>query len=87
MPTGATGASPVKREYPQIVSFSWPDKSADDELKGTFLDPGILFTSDSLRIYLPFASLKNVTIVLARDMKRRDAKGNGKVAAVSVMSF
>ncbi|KAF4830788.1 hypothetical protein CGCTS75_v005743 [Colletotrichum tropicale] len=32
VPTGAVGASSVKREYPQIISFSWPDKMADKEL-------------------------------------------------------
>ncbi|KAJ3957165.1 hypothetical protein N0V92_006285 [Colletotrichum tropicale] len=32
VPTGAVGASSVKREYPQIVSFSWPDKAAGKDL-------------------------------------------------------
>ncbi|KAH0429418.1 hypothetical protein CcaCcLH18_08432 [Colletotrichum camelliae] len=32
VPTGAVGASAVKREYPQIISFSWPDKMADKDL-------------------------------------------------------
>ena len=34
VPTAATGASPTKRQYPQIVSFSWPDKKANKKLKG-----------------------------------------------------
>ncbi|KAK2779374.1 hypothetical protein CKAH01_11297 [Colletotrichum kahawae] len=34
VPTGAVGASAVKREYPQIISFSWPDKMADKDLHG-----------------------------------------------------
>lgn len=35
IPTGATGASSVKRKYPEIISFSWPGKAVDEELKGT----------------------------------------------------
>ncbi|KAK1724927.1 uncharacterized protein BDZ83DRAFT_752113 [Colletotrichum acutatum] len=46
IPTGATGASSIKREYPQIISFIWPEKKADKELsgilakdeKGTYVD-------------------------------------------------
>ncbi|CAI0647424.1 unnamed protein product [Colletotrichum noveboracense] len=32
VPTGAVGATSVKREYPQIISFSWPDKAVDEDL-------------------------------------------------------
>lgn len=35
VPTGATGSSSIKREYPQIISFTWPEKKADKELGGT----------------------------------------------------
>lgn len=35
VPTAAAGASSVKREYPQIVSFAWPDRAADKKLAGT----------------------------------------------------
>ncbi|KAF4780687.1 hypothetical protein HER10_EVM0001033 [Colletotrichum scovillei] len=46
IPTGATGASSIKREYPKIISFIWPEKKADEELggvlvkdeKGTYVD-------------------------------------------------
>lgn len=46
IPTGATGASSIKREYPKIISFIWPEKKADKELggvlvkdeKGTYVD-------------------------------------------------
>lgn len=33
MPSAATGFSPLKRRYPQIISFSWPDRKADAKLK------------------------------------------------------
>ncbi|KAJ0329343.1 hypothetical protein COL922a_012852 [Colletotrichum nupharicola] len=35
VPTGATGSSSIKREYPQMISFTWPEKQADKELGGT----------------------------------------------------
>ncbi|KAJ0346283.1 hypothetical protein COL154_008405 [Colletotrichum chrysophilum] len=35
VPTGATGSSSIKREYPQMISFTWPEKKADKELGGT----------------------------------------------------
>ncbi|EXF80841.1 hypothetical protein CFIO01_01212 [Colletotrichum fioriniae PJ7] len=46
IPTGATGASSIKREYLKIISFIWPEKKADKELggvlvkdeKGTYVD-------------------------------------------------
>ncbi|KXH47434.1 hypothetical protein CSIM01_05371 [Colletotrichum simmondsii] len=46
IPTGAIGASSIKREYPKIISFIWPEKKADKELggvlvkeeKGTYVD-------------------------------------------------
>ncbi|KAJ3957166.1 hypothetical protein N0V92_006286 [Colletotrichum tropicale] len=31
----ATGSSSIKREYPQIISFTWPEKKANKELGGT----------------------------------------------------
>jgi len=34
VPKAATGFSPIKRPYPQIVSFNWPRRKADGELKG-----------------------------------------------------
>ncbi|TDZ30622.1 hypothetical protein C8035_v002079 [Colletotrichum spinosum] len=34
VPTAATGASSIVREYPQLVSFSWPDNIADKGLAG-----------------------------------------------------
>ena len=34
VPQAATGFSPIKRPYPQIVSFSWPDRKADEALTG-----------------------------------------------------
>lgn len=46
IPTGATGASSIKREYPNILSFIWPEKKVDKEFggvlvkdeKGTYVD-------------------------------------------------
>ncbi|KAL3294994.1 rtt106-domain-containing protein [Colletotrichum asianum] len=35
VPTGATGSLSIKREYPQMISFTWPEKKADKELGGT----------------------------------------------------
>lgn len=35
VPTGATGSSSIKREYPQMISFTWPEKLADEEMRGT----------------------------------------------------
>ncbi|KAB5526386.1 hypothetical protein GE09DRAFT_471006 [Coniochaeta sp. 2T2.1] len=34
VPTAATGLSPIKRHYPQIISFNWPRRPADNELRG-----------------------------------------------------
>ncbi|KAK1515970.1 uncharacterized protein CCOS01_13168 [Colletotrichum costaricense] len=34
IPTGSTGASRIKREYPKIISFIWPEKKAEKELGG-----------------------------------------------------
>jgi hypothetical protein len=36
VPSDATGFSPLKRRYPQLISFSWPDRKADEKLKLTF---------------------------------------------------
>ncbi|KAF6812948.1 hypothetical protein CPLU01_14778 [Colletotrichum plurivorum] len=149
VPTAATGASAVKREYPQIISFSWPDRAADKKLAGKvgeaadgkkdtylsvmkrvfdeqlapfgksvvdvsgqagnghiigketvlkppmggrlqhdvkgllhFLETGVLFTSESLRVYIPFAAFRGAMLVLAREMKDG---GNGRIAALSVL--
>ncbi|GKT93795.1 hypothetical protein Ct61P_11645 [Colletotrichum tofieldiae] len=151
VPTGATGASAVKRQYPQIISFTWPDKAADDGLSGevgSVADPasdtylsilkkvmneqleafqksvvdvlekanddlmngmkcvlsppmrsnvksktngnihclatGVLFNSESLRIYLPFNSLSKTMLVQARDLKGAKG-GNGKLAAFDLL--
>ncbi|KAI8160942.1 hypothetical protein K4K49_002139 [Colletotrichum sp. SAR 10_70] len=143
VPTGATGSSSIKREYPQMISFTWPEKQADKELGGTvgeaadgekdtygtilkkvlndqlkafdkevidlcedphaklmvgveaflspptdtrvksnvdghlhFLNQGILFAAnlfdeEFLTIFLPFQSLESVTLIQARDSKRK----------------
>ncbi|KAF4845362.1 hypothetical protein CGCSCA4_v006697 [Colletotrichum siamense] len=145
VPTGAVGASSVKREYPQIISFSWPDKAADKDLhsheaanpeKDTYLfvfvramndhlkpfnkavidltsdtgrwsvieqaailspptdsrvkaktrgqlclmDQGILFNSQSHRVYLFFDSVEKAMTILAHDMKNE-----GKVAGLNLI--
>ncbi|KAJ0346282.1 hypothetical protein COL154_008406 [Colletotrichum chrysophilum] len=58
VPTGAVGASSVKREYPQIISFSWPDKAADKDLhsheaanpeKDTYLSVFVKAMNDHLK--------------------------------------
>lgn len=58
VPTGAVGASSVKREYPQNISFSWPDKMADKELhsheaanpeKDTYLSVFVKAMNDHLK--------------------------------------
>ncbi len=34
VPTGVTGVSLLKRQYPQIISLNWPDKKADKHFTG-----------------------------------------------------
>ncbi|KAK1749781.1 hypothetical protein QBC47DRAFT_395303 [Echria macrotheca] len=137
VPTAATGISTIKRKYPQIISFSWPDKKVDKRLEGKigeaadpkedtylsvfkragndqlahykksvmdltgeeqqgflycnatlshttetsdekvltpghiyFLDTGLLFLSDSTRVYLPLMSMSKVLSVIMRDIAR-----------------
>ncbi|KZL71738.1 rtt106-domain-containing protein [Colletotrichum incanum] len=151
VPTAATGASSVRRQYPQIISFTWPGKAADDGLSGEvgnkadpasdtylsilkkvineqleaseksvidvsekakddlingmesilsppmgstvksktngnlhFLATGVLFNSESLRIYLPFNSLSKVMLVQAHDLKGAKS-GNGKIVAFDLL--
>jgi hypothetical protein len=35
VPTAAVGASPLKRTYPQVISFRLPDQKAGKDFKGT----------------------------------------------------
>lgn len=36
VPSAAAGSSAAKREYPQIISFSWPNCAADEKLTAHF---------------------------------------------------
>lgn len=38
VPIGATGASSLTRELPQIIHLNWPNHTADKGLRGTVLD-------------------------------------------------
>lgn len=47
------------------------------------LDTGLLFTSDSQRVYVPFAAFRGAMLVLAREMK--GSGGDGRIAGLAVL--